>query len=146
MKARLKWFLIVRCFSSNSRIFHSYSRDVTYYCRWRFANFKIAIKMNHLLLRVIRCLKLSSKVHVVRFASISLKVLIILACSIFCKIVTFDKFWSLGKPQSICTSSGHDFLMPNKTFVDIFIGLLQELNLYRYLKWFFSIKSQPWWT
>ena len=35
------------------------------------------------------------------------------------------------------------FLMPNETFVDIFIGLMQEIYLFRCLNRFFSIKSQP---
>ena len=37
------------------------------------------------------------------------------------------------------------FLMPSKTFVDIFIGLLQEIVLCSCLKRFFSIKSRPSW-
>ena len=37
------------------------------------------------------------------------------------------------------------FLMPNKTFVDNFIGLLQEFVLCGCLKRFFSIKLRPSW-
>ena len=37
------------------------------------------------------------------------------------------------------------FLMPNKTFLDIF-GLLQEIVLCRCLKRFFSIKPRPFWN
>ena len=40
------------------------------------------------------------------------------------------------------------FLMPNKTFVDIFIStcILQEIVLCRCFKIFFLIKSQPSWN
>ena len=38
------------------------------------------------------------------------------------------------------------FLLPNKTFLDIFIGLLQEIVLCRCLKRFFSIKPRPFWN
>ena len=38
------------------------------------------------------------------------------------------------------------FLMPNKTFVDIFIGVLQERVLCRWLKRFFLIQSRPSWN
>ena len=38
------------------------------------------------------------------------------------------------------------FLLPNKTFVDIFICVLQEIVLCRWLKRFFSIQSRPSWN
>ena len=38
------------------------------------------------------------------------------------------------------------FLMPNKTFVDISIGVLQEIVLCRWLKRFFSIQSRSSWN
>ena len=38
------------------------------------------------------------------------------------------------------------FLVPNKTFVNIFIGVLQEIVLFRWLKRVFSLQSRPYWN
>mgnify|MGYP003692024683 CR=1 FL=1 len=65
------------------------------------------------------------------------------ACSLFlAAILNFDGHFE----SYINYYKSETFLMPSKTFVDIFIGLLQEIVLCGCLKRFFSIKSRPSWN
>ena len=69
----------------------------------------------------------------------------------------FESIYIFLKMAAILNFGGHfvsyinnykseTFLMPNKTFVDISISLLQEIVLCSSLKRFFSIKSRPSWN